>query len=1073
MTPSKFYKQKRPEFFSDSEAITQITLPREVLAYEISKISTNQKQDQFETLCRRLAEKCIAPNLIPQVGPTGGGDGKTDSETYPVSESIADRWFCPENGWGKGENWAFAISAKEDWKNKAKSDIKKIVEIARGYTRVYFMSNQLISSKKKKDAQDEFIKEFSIDLVILDAEWILEKIYSYNLINLVVDSLNLSTVFKNKEIKLGSNDTLRLAELEKLEENINNTNRYFEYDFQLVEDALESAILSRMLERPRSEVEGKFDRSLRCANKINNKKQIMRIYYQKAWTYLNWYDDYGLFIENFKRYKSFISQESNISDIEDYFTLFMSLSTLQAIETCNLADLGIDIKAEKKYIEQILREIVNDTTRPTSSLASRTHICFLKFIFHEKKVTKIIQELLKILEQSQNHLDYPFEPTRKMIEEISKIYPNDKNFDILIDKLALISSKRCSELGSGQIFLKRAIQKIECKNYQESVVYFGKSIVKLAKEETEDYMYFALLGLGMAYKKLDLIWASNHCYITACHLSLKLSDNKGYVSEKTYRVVKEILSNELIIGRIPFILTWHELFITLHQSLNIDDTKEEIPFSELCDGILSTRLMHTDNTADDKFQYLANILEKQELYCAEGTVLYKQGYTDIVMSNYKIATEEELDEFFKKVANQPFVEQMLYATDFMSENKLSLYTNLLGCLFQINFSKDTEMLLVSETLLALLEGFMGTSLSKILSHKEKIIINILKNEDNSNIYFTYDEDSYEYNFYIQNFNEAKHVSEPIWHTMLNFITNILVKNFFIKEGKDLFTQLFEQEEVHERLSFIFTHRNNLLNILGDTPKLFFDDWLHYYNPVQNISKREIPIALSYESTIKKEPTKYTKESLTKVSHTIMKTHTIIDMQLWDRAKWKGFGFMFDPEKQNIGVLLSFENENAAKKIFDKWIERIGKEDKRELIKITIIKGINKAHPFWYKVMVSINEKTLAPSLEQLVLTPSRFHLMAPKDSINLDRLIAGFHHFKKYQLLPAIINNSGTIEPFFEKGIMKASLHIKEAWEIGKDDLESAVIKDDDSPIIPLEHKNDAPILGILKNKHMRKGLKI
>ncbi len=63
--------------------------------------------------------------MIPQVGPTGGGDGKTDSETYPVSPSISDRWFVPENGWNKNEKWAFAISAKEAWKGKAKGDIKK------------------------------------------------------------------------------------------------------------------------------------------------------------------------------------------------------------------------------------------------------------------------------------------------------------------------------------------------------------------------------------------------------------------------------------------------------------------------------------------------------------------------------------------------------------------------------------------------------------------------------------------------------------------------------------------------------------------------------------------------------------------------------------------------------------------------------------------------------------------------------------------------------------------------------------------------------------------------------------
>ena len=175
-TPNDFYKNLRPEYFSDSETNYKVELPKEVLAFEIDNISTNQKQDQFEVLARRLAELYIAPNLIPQVGPTGGGDGKTDSETYPVSESVFDRWFTPENGWNKNENWAFAVSSKKDWKGKLKLDIKSILSTKRGYTRIYFITNQKISSKKKKDAQDEYIKEFEIDIIIFDGEWIVEKI---------------------------------------------------------------------------------------------------------------------------------------------------------------------------------------------------------------------------------------------------------------------------------------------------------------------------------------------------------------------------------------------------------------------------------------------------------------------------------------------------------------------------------------------------------------------------------------------------------------------------------------------------------------------------------------------------------------------------------------------------------------------------------------------------------------------------------------------------------------------------------------------------------------------------------
>ena len=142
VNPAEFYRMIRPEYFSDSEIVSDVELPKELLAFELEKITTNQKQDDFETLCRRLAEKLISPNLIPQVGPTGGGDGKTDSETYPVSSSITERWFIPENGWNNNEKWAFAFSAKKDWRAKLKKDVDSILSTKRDYTKIYFITNQ-------------------------------------------------------------------------------------------------------------------------------------------------------------------------------------------------------------------------------------------------------------------------------------------------------------------------------------------------------------------------------------------------------------------------------------------------------------------------------------------------------------------------------------------------------------------------------------------------------------------------------------------------------------------------------------------------------------------------------------------------------------------------------------------------------------------------------------------------------------------------------------------------------------------------------------------------------------------
>ena len=64
LSPSEFYRMIRPENFSDSEIVDSYGLTKEVLAFELSKITQNQKENQFEVLVRKMAEKLVVPNLI-------------------------------------------------------------------------------------------------------------------------------------------------------------------------------------------------------------------------------------------------------------------------------------------------------------------------------------------------------------------------------------------------------------------------------------------------------------------------------------------------------------------------------------------------------------------------------------------------------------------------------------------------------------------------------------------------------------------------------------------------------------------------------------------------------------------------------------------------------------------------------------------------------------------------------------------------------------------------------------------------------------------------------------------------
>lgn len=61
-----------------------------MFSYYMSNLSKDMKQDQFEEMTKQMVGKLVTPNLIPSTGPAGGGDGKTDLETYPVDDAISE-----------------------------------------------------------------------------------------------------------------------------------------------------------------------------------------------------------------------------------------------------------------------------------------------------------------------------------------------------------------------------------------------------------------------------------------------------------------------------------------------------------------------------------------------------------------------------------------------------------------------------------------------------------------------------------------------------------------------------------------------------------------------------------------------------------------------------------------------------------------------------------------------------------------------------------------------------------------------------------------------------------------------
>jgi hypothetical protein len=172
-------RARRPHLFSDTKIVEYAHLDRAVFDHHLATLTNRKQELAFERFARKLAEKEICPNLVPQTGPTGGGDSKVDTETYPVSEELALRWYEGQPAAAQ-ERWGFAFSTKKAWKPKLKQDVASIAATQRGYVRVYFITSQYVKDKDRGDTQDELRKKYGFDVCILDRTWILEKVFANN-----------------------------------------------------------------------------------------------------------------------------------------------------------------------------------------------------------------------------------------------------------------------------------------------------------------------------------------------------------------------------------------------------------------------------------------------------------------------------------------------------------------------------------------------------------------------------------------------------------------------------------------------------------------------------------------------------------------------------------------------------------------------------------------------------------------------------------------------------------------------------------------------------------------------------
>ena len=1092
ISPRQFMRARRPERFSDSVGNDLPVLDRSQLEYHLSTLTSRSEELAFESFARRLLERTVCPNLLPHTGPTGGGDSKVDAETYPVAESLAMAWFVGDGAEAATERWAFAFSAKAQWKPKLESDITKIVATQRGYTKAFFVSNQFISDRARSAAEDSLRKKHGIDVRIFDRTWILDKVFTNHLEQLVIEELKLTTAVRH-EIRKGPLDTQHEQDLRAIEGRIEIALQAKRYTSILVEDCLEAADLARNLERPRAEIDGLYMRTTRMAKQYGTSHQALKSIYEQAWTSFWWYEDYRQFIELYDEVAKLAAGSENVYELE----LWNNLHTLLyiAVREGGINVQTIELDRCTATLVHELHRLTRDQERPSTALQARTLRLTLKLVqeLHKGRQTaidRVLRELTTIVRDSAYLIGYPLEPLVRILTELGDVLGERQTYESLFEAVVQISAEREGEMTAGRMLLKRGAQQMDAQHWYDGIRTLGRALGKLYKHESRSEEVRALYLCARAYERIGLLWAARGTMLAAASIATNEIWKYERVTSIQAACYKRLKWMELQLGRIPHMLAWHQLDRAIREILvekGYDEEElfeDEIPF----DAVTGILFLHSDIPVLRQLVALPDTLDEVGLPLSSIALRYALGYEDGLPAEL-LGAPEELEPpiiMFRRWRDQPAADDLPPTPVLYIEPEITLTSSILGCEISVLVTNQSPCIELAESLLAALESLLATGAAEGAAACEPRLTITIRRSDFAPTPFAFHADYQDGLPHVEigclSFSPHQlslDEQAAIRKALFDVVVAVAARVFLIKEPEQFFTKLFRDDLAAQRALDFTTSFVVVGNVLGYNPKNTLISWTKNKpdyalrrTEVWDAGDRQAQLAAVEPYTPRfADPFEESSPALqapSGASHRHMATLSVIREELWDQAGWMGTGF--EPGHRDgmppiLGLL--FRNGAAAARIFALWRAELGEQDDDNKLRVSIIRGISKANPSWYRVVIgsNITGQMAKRGVTNFVSISKSCTLTTPSDT-HLKRFLASYRSHGSYLLSYGFPYNEHMIRTG-EHQLLKQQLIVRHAWEIGRHDLDSAGVREEDDPIIP-EGRTDAPILTLLNWRQSR-----
>lgn len=1076
LSPRELHKQRHPDFFSDSISEELTELADTLLDYHLGTLTTRSQEADFERFACELCSREVCPNLLPTTGPTGGGDSKADTETFPVSETLAMAWYVGMPDKAAKERWAFAISAKAAWLPKLKSDIKKIVETGRAYTQIIFVTNQTIAARKRAAEEDSLKKQYNVEVRILDRTWIIERVFKGKHTQLAIDELRISGLTKQHE-RTGPNDAQRIAELEVAEKQILALTIERRFSPGLVDLAFDAADICRSLEKPRGVIDGSYARLDRFALEYGTQRQQVESAYQWAWTLFWWLEDVDEFKKQYEVVEARAKDSDNVFDLERLSNLWTLLFPITADALLDSPE-SLWWQERTQILHENLERLTKIEDRPSVALQARTLGLIMKLTVRLKSdavnLDDVYVELTEVINTADGLVGFPLRSLVEVLELVGNVVADSVAFDTLFDTVVDASSKREGEVRAALLILKRGKQLLDQDKLVKAIALIGQALGRLYKHETRAQIVFALALLSSAYERIGLLWAARGAALSGASIAANDFWRYGEFTTGFRACANKVKWLELRLGRITQCLAWHEVdWRTLQdeESKGIDVTSDRARDTSF-DALLGRLLIRTPPAQVEYLRRLPDPLDEMDLVGAMSAVTFLLGHTEGMSF---LSGRGDVDEMANKVwslsADAPLPsEPALYEDD-----TVILTSKIFGCKVSVQCRNTLLCIEASESILASLESFMSTTASMggtALQPKLSIEVSLGSTKK-----------------HLTSLSKKEKLGEPLFSVRLKKLdlkrlstsTQQMLRSELFEVALQIFSRgfrlpnfeadletLFRDERVSERASAFTGSIGTTRNVLGDAHPTRISQWsdpqAREYEQLRTSpwmpAMPDDPSA-SDESADDRESVEVARDemsfSLEEISHENMEFVTPIRLPLWDKAGWKGVLYMMDASNQSPPLFcLIFNNAKAALQIFEGWREDFGMTDEARKLRICVVRGIDRSHPHAYRVIIGLNFDKNLPDFRH-IMTLQRMHRMDATTSANLDNFIDAFNMHERFILMPALMTSG---EPQILKGAYLGmyEITIRNAYEIGLGDEDSAGIQPDDDIIIP-EGVTNPPVL--------------